>query len=68
MNAAGADARGEVDVRRLATGLAVSAVGLPTLLAFNLPPSSTFLNQAAALVGWGALLTVLAGSDRKSVV
>ncbi|MEO8060660.1 MAG: Wzy polymerase domain-containing protein, partial [Burkholderiales bacterium] len=46
----------------LLTALAVSAIGLPALLAFNLPPSSTFLNQAAALVGWGALLTVLAGS------
>jgi O-antigen ligase len=32
------------------------------LLAFNLPPSSTFLNQAAALIGWGALLVVLAAS------
>ena len=42
--------------------LAVNAVALPALLAFNLPPSSTFLNQAAALIGWGALLTVLAGS------
>ncbi len=32
------------------------------LLAFNLPPSSTFLNQAAALIGWGALLVVAAGA------
>jgi O-antigen ligase len=32
----------------------------PTLLAFNLPPSSTFLNQAAALIGWGAWLTLIA--------
>ena len=50
------------ELKPLLTALAVNAVGLPTLLAFNLPPSSTFLNQAAALVGWGALLTVLAGS------
>ena len=42
--------------------LAVNAVALPALLAFNLPPSSTFLNQAAALIGWGAFLTVLAGA------
>jgi O-antigen ligase len=42
--------------------LASIAIGLPTLLAFNLPPSSTFLNQAAALIGWGAFLTVLASS------
>ena len=42
--------------------LAVNAVALPALLAYNLPPSSTYLNQAAALIGWGAFLTVLAGS------
>jgi len=41
---------------------ATLAIGLPMLLAFNLPPSSTFLNQAAALVGWGALLVILAGA------
>ena len=43
------------------------AIGLPMLLAYNLPPSSTFLNQAAALVGWGALLVVLAGAIRSGV-
>jgi O-antigen ligase len=42
--------------------LAALAIGLPMLLAFNLPPSSTFLNQAAALIGWGGLLVVLAGA------
>ena len=42
--------------------LAAAAIALPMLLAFNLPPSSTFLNQAAALIGWGALLVVLAAS------
>jgi len=42
--------------------LACAALGLPMLLAFNLPPSSTFLNQAAALIGWGSWLTVLAAS------
>ena len=36
------------------------AVALPVLLAFNAAPSATFLNQAAALVGWGGLLGVLA--------
>ncbi len=50
------------DLKLLLTALAVNAVALPALLAFNLPPSSTFLNQATALVGWGALLTVFAGS------
>jgi O-antigen ligase len=42
--------------------LASAAIGVPMLLAFNLPPSSTFLNQAAAIVGWGAWLVVLAAS------
>ena len=32
----------------------------PALLAFNLPPSATFFNQAAALVGWGGFLIVIA--------
>jgi len=36
------------------------AVALPTLLAFNLPPSATFLNQAVSVIGWGALLSVFA--------
>lgn len=36
------------------------AVVVPTLLAFNLPPSATFLNQAAALLGWGAFLAWIA--------
>ena len=35
------------------------AVALPTLIAYNLPPSATYLNQAAALIGWGAWLTFL---------
>ena len=50
------------DLKPLLIALATSAIALPALLANNLPPSSTFLNQAAALVGWGAFLTVLVGS------
>ena len=42
--------------------LATIALALPMLVAYNLPPSATFLNQAAALIGWGGWLTVLAGS------
>ncbi len=38
---------------------ATAAVVLPALLAWNLPPSATFLNQAAAVIGWGVLLTLL---------
>lgn len=54
----------DAELKPVLMALAVNAVALPALLAFNLPPSSTFLNQAAALVGWGAFLTVLAGSMR----
>ena len=38
------------------------AIALPTLIAFNLPPSATFLNQAAALVGWGVFVFLLAAA------
>ncbi len=36
------------------------AVGLPALLAHNLPPSPTALNQATAIGGWGLALLLLA--------
>ena len=39
--------------------LACAAIASPTFLAFNAPPSATFLNQAAALIGWGAWLTLI---------
>ena len=39
--------------------LASLAVALPTLIAFNLAPSATFFNQAAAFTGWGGFLLVL---------
>ena len=42
--------------------LASLAVALPTLIAFNVPPSATFFNQAAAYVGWGGFLLVLGTS------
>ncbi len=38
----------------------------PVLIAFNLAPSATFLNQAAALVGWGAWAMLLATSLPRS--
>ena len=40
--------------------LALLAVAVPTFIAYNLPPSATFFNQAAAFVGWGAWVVVLA--------
>ncbi len=41
---------------------AALALAAPALLAFNVPPSATFLNQAAALVGWGGFLLVLSAA------
>jgi hypothetical protein len=35
------------------------AIALPTLIAFNVAPSATFFNQAAAFVGWGGFLLLL---------
>ena len=48
---------------RLWVATACAAVVVPSLLAFNLPPSATFLNQATALVGWSVLLLLLAASQ-----
>jgi len=45
---------------------ALAAVVLPVLLAYNLPPSSTFLNQAAALVGWGIFCALLSATLPRS--
>ena len=52
---------------RGAAALSCLALAAPTLLAFNLPPSSTFLNQAAALIGWGGWLALLAAALPASV-
>ncbi len=46
----------------LAIPLAIVAVGLPTLIAFNVAPSATFLNQTAAFVGWGGFLLALSAA------
>jgi O-antigen ligase len=43
----------------LRIALAVVAIGVPALIAFNVAPSATFLNQAAAYTGWGGFLLVL---------
>lgn len=40
--------------------LAVAAAALPSLLAYNLSPSPTFLNQALAFLGWGLFAGALA--------
>ena len=36
------------------------ALAVPALLAYNAPPSATFLNQATALIGWGGFLAWVA--------
>ena len=36
------------------------ALAVPALLAYNFPPSATFLNQATALIGWGGFLAWVA--------
>ncbi|RQP24495.1 O-antigen ligase family protein [Piscinibacter terrae] len=51
----GADSR----VIPAATALIVAIV-CPTLITFNLAPSSTFFNQVAALAGWGIAAIVIA--------
>ena len=40
------------------------AAALPTLLAYNLPPSPTALNQAAAIGAWGLAMLLLAAQAR----
>ena len=42
---------------------ALLAAALPTLLAWNVSPSPTFLNQALALGGWAALVLLLAATQ-----
>ncbi len=46
--------------------LATLAVALPTLLAWNVAPSTTFLNQALAVAGWGAFIAAIAGPIGRS--
>lgn len=38
----------------LLVAAAIAAIVVPTLIAFNVSPSATFFNQAAAFIGWGA--------------
>ena len=42
--------------------LACFAIAVPTLIAFNIAPSATFFNQAAAFIGWGSFLLALGGT------
>src|SRR5258706_274718 len=40
--------------------LTTASIVVPMTLAYNVPPSSTFLNQATALIGWAGVLLVWA--------
>src|SRR4051812_40187737 len=51
-----------------ALGLACVAIAGPTLIAFNVPPSATFFNQAATLVGWGCWLSWVAATSERSAL
>lgn len=42
--------------QHVSVGLAAT---VPVLLAFNLPPSATVLNQAVALLGWGGVMACI---------
>lgn len=44
--------------------LACAALAGPMLLAYNVSPSATFFNQAAAFIGWGGWLALLAAPLR----
>ena len=48
--------------------LACLALAVPMLMAFNMPPSATYFNQALAMLGWGGWMVLLAkaGPDRGS--
>ena len=39
---------------------AIGAVGVSMLLAYNVAPSATFFNQAAAIIGWGGFVLCVA--------
>lgn len=64
---AAASPRDDIASALTAAAALVAIVG-PALLAFNQPPSATFLNQAVAVVGWGILLAALAWVLGRSAV
>ncbi len=52
----------KADIRALWLATVGMAVAVPNLLAFNLAPSATFLNQAASLMGWAAVALVMSAT------
>ncbi len=58
-----------LEPRSLSVVAACLAIAVPVLLAYNVPPSATFLNQALSLIGWGGWLMLIgAGIARSSLV
>src|SRR5262245_40282166 len=52
--------------RRLWASAAIAAIALPSLVAFNVAPSATLFNQAAALIGWAIFALLLATLQRSA--
>jgi O-antigen ligase len=55
------------DTNALWISVLVLAVAVPSLLAFNLAPSATFLNQATSLIGWAVVALVLSATTAIAV-
>ena len=54
----------KLDTNALWIAVTLAAVAIPSLLAFNLAPSATFLNQATSLIGWAVVALVLAATTQ----
>ena len=52
---------------RVANPFAIAAATAPALLAYNVPPSPTFLNQALAFALWGAFVVVSASTPGRGL-
>lgn len=48
--------------------IAVLAIAVPTVLTLSVPPSATFINQAAAIVGWGLLMAWFANAAQWAMI
>jgi O-antigen ligase len=57
----------KADINALWIAVVAVAVAIPSLLAFNLPPSATFLNQATSLMGWSVVALGLTATMQFSV-
>lgn len=55
------------DINAMWIAVTALAVAVPSLLAFNLAPSATFLNQATSLIGWAVLALVMSATTAMAV-